>query len=110
MKHALAGALALACALTASPVKAVAAPAPQARVAYGDLRMDTARGQRLLVQRVLAAARGYCRLHADVVTPAHRRNNPRYCVDSIRVQLVDAMPDTVRTAWTRGWARVERQS
>jgi UrcA family protein len=116
MRHAALGCvLALACALPAAAqardfgADDAPAPAPQARFRYGDLRLDTQLGQNRLVDRVLAAARDYCRDHADIVSPPSRRPNVTYCVNSMRIQFMDAMPAEVRTAFDRGWRRRERR-
>jgi UrcA family protein len=111
MRHAALGCvLALACALPAAAYSDDAsAPAPQARFRYADLRLDTQLGQNRLVDRVLEAARDYCREHADIVSPPSRRASPTYCVNSMRIQFMDAMPSHVRAAFERGWRRRERR-
>lgn len=81
------------------------APAPQARFAYGDLNLRRPADQDELVVRVARAAADYCRDHAEIVTPYHRRADPRYCPATMRVQLMWAMPPSVRDAYESGWRR-----
>lgn len=99
---AIACGLLLAACSTSAPA---AAPAPVARFAYADLDLRDPAGRQELVRRVDRAAADYCRAHAEVVTPHHRRADPRYCPASIRAQLMWAMPARVREAYDRGWRR-----
>lgn len=79
--------------------------APQARFHYADLNLrDPADGQ-TLVTRVDEAAAEYCRLYSAIVTPAHRRAEPRYCSATMRIQLMWAMPREVRIAYDEAWTR-----
>lgn len=99
---AMAGGLLLAACSTAD---SAASHEPQARFAYADLDLRSANGRAELVRRVDRAAADYCRDHAAVVTPHHRRADPRYCPASLRAQLTWAMPRQVRQAYDRGWSR-----
>ena len=72
---------------------------------YGDLNLREAADRQVLVARVDAAAAEYCRSHSEIVTPAHRRNDPRYCTATMRAQLMWAMPVGVRDAYDTGWER-----
>ena len=83
--------------------------APQASVHYADLRLDDPAAQDILVVRVREAALSYCREHAAVVTPHHRRAEAAYCPASIRVQLIWAMPPELRRAYDQGWRRSDRR-
>lgn len=78
---------------------------PQARFHYADLNLRSAADRQRLVTRVDQAAADYCRDHSAIVTPHHRRADPRYCPATIRVQLMWAMPPKVRRAYDSGWAR-----
>src|SRR5690349_7815160 len=94
--------------LAACPAAALAqdgAPAPQARVVYGDLNLRRPADQDELVVRVARAAAAYCRDHAEVVTPYHRRADVRYCPATMRIQLMEGMPPSVRRAYDSGWRR-----
>jgi UrcA family protein len=95
--------------LAACPAQTIAhsfaQDAPVARVRYGDLNLRRADGRAELVSRVRDAAVLYCRDHAHVVTPAHRRGDRYYCVASLRVQIVEALPPRVRRAYDLGWDR-----
>lgn len=88
---------------------ASANPDPIARFHHGDLRLTDPIAEDALVVRVREAAVGYCRDHAAIVTPHHRRTDPSYCPASIRAQLLWAMPADVRRAYDRGWARSDRR-
>lgn len=81
------------------------AAAPQARFYYGDLNLREAADRQILVARVDEAAAEYCRSHSEIVTPANRRNDPRYCTATMRAQLMWAMPMRVRDAYDTGWER-----
>jgi UrcA family protein len=95
--------------LAACPATAALAhddtPAPQARFVWGDLDLRSRAGQDELVVRVARAAADYCRDHAAVVTPHHRRADPQYCPATMRVQMMWAMPRPVRLAYDAGWRR-----
>ncbi len=103
--------LAIVCGLLLAACPATAAlahddaPAPQARFVYGDLNLRRPADQDELVGRVARAAADYCRDHAEVVTPHHRRANARYCPATMRVQLMWAMSPSVRQAYDAGWRR-----
>lgn len=97
------GLLLAACPITAA--EAQDAPAPEARFVWSDLDLRRPADQDELVFRVARAAADYCRDHADVVTPHHRRAEPRYCLATMRIQLMDAMPPSVRRAYDAGWRR-----
>lgn len=84
---------------------ACAAADPQARFSYGDLNLREASDRQILVARVDQAAADYCRSHGEIVTPFHRRSDPRYCRATMRAQLMWAMPIQVREAYDSGWAR-----
>lgn len=95
--------------LAACPATAVLAqddaPAPEARFLYGDLNLRRLADQDELVVRVDRAAADYCRDHAEVITPHHRRADPRYCPATMRVQLMWAMSPSVRHAYDAGRRR-----
>jgi len=76
-------------------------PEPAARFAYGDLALETDAGRDALRDRVDAAAKAYCRDHADDVTPQLIRSQASYCLDTLRQSLVAEMPDAVRKAYWR---------
>ena len=105
--------LAIACGLLLAACSTMPAaspdPDPTAHVRYRDLRLTDQAAQDALVVRVREAAVDYCRQHAALVTPHHRRADPSYCPASIRVQLLWAMPPEVRRAYNRGWARSDRR-
>lgn len=94
--------------LAACPAAALAhdgVPAPEARFIYGDLNLRRPSDQDELVVRVGRAAADYCRDHAEVVTPYHRRADVRYCPATMRIQLMWGMPPAVRRAYDAGWRR-----
>jgi len=103
--------LAIVCGLLLAACPATAAvahddpPAPQARVVWSDLNLRRPADQDELVVRVARAAADYCRDHAAVVTPYHRRADPSYCPATMRAQLMWAMPPAVRRAYDAGWRR-----
>lgn len=74
---------------------------PAARVAYGDLALDSADGRAALRQRVAAAARDYCRDHEGHVTPDALRTDAFYCLEMLRSTILDEMPVEVRQAYAR---------
>lgn len=76
-------------------------PEPAAGFAYDDLALDTEAGRDMLRGRVEAAARAFCREHADMVTPQLIRNEAGYCLDTLRQSLTDAMPGDMRRAYFR---------
>lgn len=78
---------------------------PVARVPYADLNLRDDGDRARLVARVADAAQAYCRSHADTVVPAHRRGDVNYCRASMRIQLMSAMPPSVRQAYDSGWRR-----
>ena len=105
--------LAIACGLllaacSTTPASSARALLPQARVAYGDLDLQSRADQDRLVQRVAREAEAYCARHSAIVTPPAFRNEPRHCLMSMRAQMVWAMPAQVRRAYDRGWARTDR--
>lgn len=95
--------------LAACPATAALAhdepPAPQARFVWRDLDLNSPADQDELVVRVARAADDYCRDHAELVTPPHRRAEPHYCTTTLRVQMMWAMPPSVRRAYDAGWRR-----
>ena len=94
--------------LAACPAAALAhdaPPAPQARFVYSDLNLRRPADQDELVVRVAQAAADYCRDHAEIVTPYHRRADVRYCPATMRIQLMEAMSPSVRRAYDAGWRR-----
>lgn len=105
--------LAIACGLLLAACSTTPAahadPNPVARVHYSDLQLADPAAQDALVVRVREAAVGYCREHAAIVTPHHRRADPSYCPASIRAQLLWAMPPQVRRAYDLGWGRSDRR-
>lgn len=98
------GLLLAACPATAALARDDAS-APKARFVYGDLNLRRPADQDELVVRVARAAADYCRDHAEVVTPHHRRTNSRYCPTTMRVQLMWAMSPSVRHAYDAGRRR-----
>lgn len=76
-------------------------PEPAARLAYADLSLETPAGRDALRARVEDAARAFCRVHGDTVTPQLIRNEAGYCLDALRQSMADAMPDPVRRAYFR---------
>lgn len=100
--------LAIACGLllaACSTTGLAPGPEPQARFRYADLDLRDPAGRRTLALRVEQAAADYCRDHSAIVTPYHRRADPRYCPASIRAQLMWAMPPQVRRAYDSERAR-----
>lgn len=77
----------------------VPAPEPAARLAYGDLALETEAGRAALRDRVEAAARSYCRAHGREIIPELIRTDKGYCLDTLRQALVAEMPDAVRRAY-----------
>lgn len=96
------GLLLAACSTTAP---AGAADAPQARFRHADLNLRDPADRQILASRVDRAAADYCRSHSAVVTPHHRRADPSYCLATMRIQLMWAMPPRVRSAYDSAWAR-----
>lgn len=89
--------LLLAACSTTSPARPE--EAPKASFYFADLDLQKSTDRRTLVSRVDIAAADYCSSHSAIVTPYHRRAEPRYCLDTIRVQLLWAMPPEVRRAY-----------
>ena len=96
------GLLLAACSTTA-PARVT--DAPKARFHYADLNLEDPAAGQTLISRVDRAAKDYCRSHSVIVTPYHRRADPRYCPATMRVQLMWAMPGEVRRAYDQAWAR-----
>ncbi len=78
---------------------AAATEAMQARVALGDLLLDSREGRAVLRQRVTEAAERYCALHGAEMTPYASRADPYYCPDMTRSWIVGEMRPQVRRAY-----------
>lgn len=78
---------------------AAATDAMQARVAFGDLELDSREGRAVLHQRVTEAAERYCALHGAEMTPYASRADPYYCPDMTRSWIVGEMRPQVRRAY-----------
>lgn len=76
--------------LVSSPAQSVA-PAPEMRVAIGDLDFASASGQDEFIRRVHAASRDYCRHHIETVTP-DRLGNVIVCRAEMRRLAYRALP------------------
>jgi UrcA family protein len=72
---------------------------PIASVRYTDLALDSAADRAELRQRVGNAARAFCRIHGEDVTPLPLRNHPFYCLGRLRDSIVNEMPRYVRRAY-----------
>lgn len=94
MRATMLPALLLACASVAA-----AADAMQARVAFGDLQLDSREGRTALRQRVAEVAERYCALHSAEMTPYASRADPLYCSDMTRSWIVGEMRPQVRRAY-----------
>lgn len=67
------------------------APAPEMRIAIGDLDFARAADQDVFIRRVQAASRDYCRQHIEVVTP-DRLGDVSVCRAEMRRLAYRALP------------------
>ncbi|MCW4463764.1 UrcA family protein [Sphingomonas sp. BT-65] len=75
------------------------AEAVTARVAYGDLSLDSREGRAMLRQRVAGAARSYCAVYGAEMTPHASRADPYYCTDMLRSWIIGEMRPEIRRAY-----------
>lgn len=71
----------------------------KARIAYGDLSLDSREGRAVLRQRVRATAQRYCAEYGAEVTPHASRADPHYCTDMLRSWIIGEMRPEVRRAY-----------
>jgi UrcA family protein len=76
---------------------------PLIRVQIADIALNTAAGRAVLRERVASAARQYCELHGDAVTPYAYRNVPYYCPGIVRNDIVGSMTREARSAYGRAY-------
>lgn len=74
---------------------------PVARLAYGDLTLESREGRAVLRQRVTRAAQNYCAAYGAEMTPHASRADPYYCADMFRSWIVGKMRPDVRRAYFR---------
>lgn len=72
---------------------------PVAKLAYGDLSLESGEGRAALRQRVSRAARTYCASYGAEMTPHASRADPYYCTDMFRSWVVGKMRPDVRRAY-----------
>ncbi len=75
--------------------------APRTTVAISDLALHTTDGRAKLRQRVAAAAHRICDLDGREITPAESREDPYYCPDMMRSEIMYAMQPDVRRAYAQ---------
>jgi UrcA family protein len=75
------------------------ASAPHVTVEIADLTLSTASGRATLRQRVAAAAHQFCRLHGAEFTPIESREDPWYCPDMMRSEIMYRMTPSARRAY-----------
>jgi UrcA family protein len=78
---------------------AAAAPEPHVTVEITDLSLTTVSGRAVLRQRVAAAAHQFCRLHGAEITPIESREDPWYCPDMMRSEIMYRMTPSTRRAY-----------
>jgi len=69
------------------------------RVGLEGLVLDQPAGRAMLRERVMTAAREFCREHSDDVTPQLIRTEASYCLDTMRQSILAEMPRDVRRAY-----------
>jgi UrcA family protein len=74
-------------------------PAPHVTVEIADLTLTTISGRAVLRQRVAAAAHQFCRLHGAEFTPIGSREDPWYCPDMMRSEIMYRMTPSARRAY-----------
>lgn len=72
---------------------------PVAKLAYGDLTLESREGRVALRQRVSRAALDYCAAYGAEMTPHASRADPYYCTDMFRSWIVGKMRPEVRRAY-----------
>ncbi|HEY0624723.1 UrcA family protein [Sphingomonas sp.] len=72
---------------------------PVAKLAYGDLTLESREGRVALRQRVSRAAQDYCATYGAEMTPHASRADPYYCTDMFRSWIVGKMRPEVRRAY-----------
>jgi len=72
---------------------------PVAKLAYGDLALESREGRAVLRQRVTRAARDYCATYGAEMTPYTSRADPYYCTDMFRSWVVGKMRPDLRRAY-----------
>jgi UrcA family protein len=75
------------------------APEPHVTVEITDLTLTTVSGRAVLRQRVAAAAHQFCRLHGAEITPIESREDPWYCPDMMRSEIMYRMTPSTRRAY-----------
>jgi UrcA family protein len=93
-------ALTAAALLTACMGKPALEVAPQVKIAVTDLAIHTTAGRATLRQRVAVAARQFCAVHGDEITPYEFRADPYYCPDMMRSEIMGGMTPDVRRAYS----------
>lgn len=72
---------------------------PVAKLAYGDLTLESREGRAVLRQRVGRAAQSYCATYGAEMTPHASRADPYYCTDMFRSWVVGKMRPELRRAY-----------
>ncbi len=72
---------------------------PVAKLAYGDLALESREGRAALRQRVTRAAQTYCAVYGAEMTPHGARADPYYCADMFRSWIVGKMRPDLRRAY-----------
>lgn len=75
------------------------APEPHVTVEIADLTLTTVSGRAVLRQRVAAAAHRFCRFHGAEFTPIESREDPWYCPDMMRSEIMYSMRPSTRRAY-----------
>lgn len=83
-----------ACAALPSPT-----PEPHVTVEIADLTLTSVSGRAVLRRRVAAAAHQFCRLHGTEITPIESREDPWYCPDMMRSEIMYRMTPSTRRAY-----------
>lgn len=73
--------------------------AAQMTVKISDLALNTVSGRATLRQRVAATAHQFCAFHAAEVTPIESREDPWYCPDVMRSEIMYRMTPSARRAY-----------
>jgi UrcA family protein len=74
-------------------------PGSQVTVKIADLALSTVSGRAALRQRVAAAAHQFCDLHGAEITPIESREDPWYCPDMMRSEIMYHMTPAARRAY-----------